>query len=234
MSFYDHLTSSPNASVTRMGKRLVRYRNKWLLDKISRVASPLRSILEIGPGKGDFAYTCRDRGLAYTGIEINENLAEVLRKDGFTIVTAQVPPLLTTGTFDSIYMNQVFEHMPNANTALELLTSCYNCLSPNGVLLIAAPDYGMWKEDFFTSDYSHEYPVSAERLQQLLSDSRFDVVELGYYSLTMSGKALCAMLTGVVRSTWMIGLFHLFFGRRALKVKTSILPSVYAIAVKRP
>jgi len=233
MIYYDHFSANPHAKMTKIGSMLVTYRNRWFIKKILRFLPSGGQVLEIGPGKGGFARACHEKKITYQAVEANKALAEELRKEGFSVKTGAVPPIPMEGLFDVVFMDQVLEHMPNAKTTLELLESCHLRLKKNGKLIIAAPDYSIFKEDFFNCDYSHEFPVSTERLRQILEDSGFNIIEIGYFTLTLNGYIPCLIAAIIAKVAWKTGMLSLFFGSRAYKIKISTLPSVYAIAVKK-
>jgi len=239
MSFYDNFfndSSSSRCSITVTGKKLVKYRNVFFIKEIKKLTgldSP--RLLEIGPGEGFFAYECRDAGIKYTGIEANKEMYKFLKKNGFEMYNYYVPPisLPKEKPYDVIFLNQVFEHMVGRNEAITLVNDLFDNLKTGGVLIISAPDVRFWKEDFFASDYTHNYPTSVMVLEQILSDNNFKILKKGVYSLFFNNESLVSFFVFIMRPLYALGLFKLFFRKRSYKVKTSILPSCYVIARKR-
>ena len=234
MPIYDNMLSDPDSTITGIGEKLVMYRNNWFIDKINYYGCcDKEKVLEIGPGKGFFAMACRERNLSYNGIELNKLLASALQEQGYEVVNGEVPPIPGDNKYSTIYMNQVLEHMPSTKKAVELFESCYQHLYSKGLIIISTPDYGMWKEDFFIGDYTHQFPVSSIRLKQMISDSGYQLLEYGYYTLTFSGFLKCKIIEKITKLSWSTGLMHLFFRKKAYKIKSSLLPSLYCIAIKK-
>lgn len=234
MAFYDHFSKSEYANMSRLGQHVVLFRNRFFIRHIKEhLHKESFSLLEIGPGKGFFAKACRDSNVQYAAIEANEHIAQQLHAEGFNVKTALVPPIPLDRQFDVIAFHHVLEHMKNADQVKELLTSCHEHLEDDGLLVISAPDITRCKEDFFAVDYSHEYPVSARRLEQLFFDHAYDVVLIKHYALFFTGSTITAILAYVGRMAWATGLLHLLFRKKAYKVKIGFLTSLFAIARKR-
>ena len=148
------------------------------------------SLLEIGPGRGDFARLCIEKGLEYTAVEANHEMAESLRARGARVIHAMVPPLPPLDSrFDSVVMINVMEHMNGMRDALEITRQIKNVLNPGGKLLICAPDYLNWRLHFFNCDFSHNYITTRRRLAQLLLNAGLTNVKSRYVGALLSGFA---------------------------------------------
>lgn len=232
-NFYNHFTQAQDAKITGLGKIIVQLENRTILNLAKKhISTPKANVLEIGPGLGFFATECISSGYIYTAIEANQIMAQHLREDGYNVISAFVPPIPGPDLFDIIFMNQVFEHMKNRDQAAELIQSCKEHLAKEGILVISSPDIEFWKEDFFVGDYTHDYPTSQKRLEQIFIDNGMDILHSSIYSIIIAGRLAVGVLTLLVRGCYRLGFFHLLFGKKAFKAKSSLLPSCLIIGKK--
>jgi len=156
-------------------------------------------VLEIGPGDGYIAALTKCAELPYTAIEGNDTVAANLRNSGFNVLSGYVPPLpfgLHSG-YRCCFMLHVLEHMKSASDAGQVISEIFNLLAPGGAIVIACPDYSRWGHYFYDCDYTHTYPVTRRRLNQMLVDQGFEIVQhtiycgpmFGYISLPISWLA---------------------------------------------
>ncbi|UCG49144.1 MAG: class I SAM-dependent methyltransferase [Phycisphaerales bacterium] len=156
------------------------------------------SLLEIGPGRGDFARLCIEKGLEYTAVEANHEMAASLRAKGARVIHATVPPLPPLDSrFDFVVMINVMEHMNGMSDALDITRQIKDLLNPGGKLVICSPDYLNWRLHFFNCDFSHNYVTTRRRLAQLLLDAGLTNVRSRYISGLLSGFA-CLPTTALV------------------------------------
>jgi SAM-dependent methyltransferase len=185
-AFFDHLRKAEQP--TGVGLRLVRRAFERMLTFAA--VAPGSSILEIGPGRGEFADLCLARKMEYHAIEPNAGLAEALRHKGADVVCARVPPLPALNRkFDLAVMVNVMEHMNGLEQALDTACQIRQVLNPGGKFLIHAPDFLSWRGQFFNCDFSHNYVTSRRRLDQLLVNAGYDDIRSGYMSGPFRGAA---------------------------------------------
>ena len=116
-AFFDHLRKAEQP--TGLGLRFVRRASERIL-AFADVA-PGSSVLEIGPGRGEFAELCLGQKMEYHAIEPNAGLAESLRQKGANVICARVPPLPALDRkFDLVAMVNVMEHMNGLEQALDI------------------------------------------------------------------------------------------------------------------
>ena len=94
------------------------------------------SILDIGAGTGEFLLTCKNDGWHVTGIEPSERAKQIAHQKGIGMEESLAN--LADHSFDVITMWHVLEHVPNLEQQLKELK---RLLKPNGVLLVAVPNY---------------------------------------------------------------------------------------------
>lgn len=220
MSFYDNF--SKRNEISEIGKLLVNKKNNFYINLILKYLDNKKEgirILEIGPGKGYFAQACKNQGLNYTGIEANTKMSEKLTKEGFNIYNKFVPPIKLNEKFDVIFMDQVFEHMKNRTMAIDLLKDCKTHLERNGLLLISVPDIRFSKEDFFASDYTHNFPLSLYSLKQMFVDFNFEIKYSNVRTLFLNGHFYSGLIQKTTTLLYSLGIIKLIFKDRAYKIK---------------
>jgi SAM-dependent methyltransferase len=171
---------------------------------------PGHRILEIGPGRGVFADICLKKGIEYSAVEPNKEMAASLEKRGADVICAMVPPLPALDKeFDIVVMINVMEHMNSMQDALQIARQIRGVLKPKGKLVICSPDYLNLRHNFFNADFSHNYITTRRRLQQLFVSTGFDNIKSCYLSGPLTGF-VCCLVTAVV-SRLPFGLFNAFF-----------------------
>lgn len=193
-AFFDHF--SKDDKPTAMGVRLV----KALATRIFRFLEPGpgTSVLEIGPGRGDFADICLARGIDYFAVEANHQMAESLKSRGAGVILARVPPLPELDKrFDAAVMINVMEHMNSMADALQITQQIRKVLKPGGKFVICSPDYLNWRRNFFNCDFSHSYVTTRRRLKQLLINGGFGNIRSCHLCGHVSGP-LCWLLTPII------------------------------------
>ena len=231
-TFYDHYSQD---KPTRFGKWLV----VGVSERIFEFAQIRQgcSLLEIGPGRGDFADICLNNGVDYRAIEPNEEMANALEKRGINVARNIIPPIPEMGrTFDVVVMNSVMEHMDTMSAALEVAGGVYELLNPGGKFVIYAPDYANWRHHFFIGDFSHNYVTTWRRLEGLLVSAGFEDIRGRYQTGTFTG-ALCCLISGL--ASWLpFGWLDAMFPKSRLlhklcKLQITFLRKVLILGVKQ-
>jgi len=191
--FFDHLSRADRP--TKLGARWVQRAAQRLL-AFAEMASGSR-VLEIGPGRGDFADLCLKQQMDYHAIEPNPALAAALRERGATVLCERVPPLPpVAGDFDLVVMINVMEHMSGMEQALETAGQIREVLRPGGRFLVHTPDYLSWRSHFFNCDFSHNYVTTRRRLNQLLINAGYENTRSYYMSGPFRGVG-CLLLSAM-------------------------------------
>ena len=205
-AFFDHLRTADQP--TGLGLRFVRRASRRIL-AFADVPAGGR-ILEIGPGRGEFAELCLTRKTDYHAVEPNAGLAEALRQKGAHVICARVPPLpALDGKFDLVAMVNVMEHMNGLEQALDISCRIKSVLKPGGKFLIHSPDYLSWRSQFFNCDFSHNYVTTRRRLDQLLVNAGYENIRSRYMSGPFTGAG--AVILSAVASHMPFGALEALF-----------------------
>jgi len=231
MAFYDNYSMNRPES-TSLGKKIVNHQNIFFINLIRKYLSEKIDLLEIGPGKGDFARECIKNKINYVAIEGSINLYKKLVDEGLKVYCGMVPPIKISGKYNVIFMNQVFEHLDGKKEAQNFLISCRKKLKNKGLLIICSPEISFWKEDFFVGDYTHSNPTSLINVEQIMFDNGFKVLNKGYYTLWFHNTLICIIIAKISRVLYSMGLFSILFGKCSFKMKSVLLPSFYLICEK--
>jgi len=178
-TFFGHLSKADQP--TNIGAKLVQRAARRIF-AFADVA-PGSRVLEIGPGRGDFADLCLAQQMEYHAVEPNPQLAAALRERGAVVTQERVPPLPPVdGKFDLVAMINVMEHMSSMEQALQTAGQIREVLKPGGKFLIHSPDYLSWRLHFFNCDFSHNYVTTRRRLDQLLVNAGYESTRSCYMS----------------------------------------------------
>ena len=231
-AFFNHFSQSDTP--TKAGARLVKATARKIF-KYAEIASG-QNVLEIGPGRGDFADICLERGIEYAAIEANRYMAESLEKRGAEVVREMVPPLPALDkTFDAVVMLNVMEHMNGMQDALQITQQISNVLKPKGKFVICSPDYLNWRYNYFNCDFSHNYVTTRRRLKQLLINGGFSHTRNCHLCGTTTG-CLCFLISGVF-SRLPFGLLNAMFSEskffyKLYKIQLTFMRKVLIIGQK--
>ena len=204
MPFYDNYFARSD-SVSRIGKWIIarEVQNRIRLARSLSDQTTLKT-LELGPGRGHFAREILSLGWEYQAVDASPAVLRLLREEGIEVLQSFVPPMPAEagGGYDLVLMEHFIEHMDSPASARALVDSICQSLTPNGLIIIVAPDFLAHRSNFWDCDYTHSFVTTAERLRQLLLDSDYKVRYIGYETLGIQNTFL----------TWLISeLTHLMF-----------------------
>ncbi|HSW00386.1 MAG TPA: class I SAM-dependent methyltransferase [Sedimentisphaerales bacterium] len=207
-TFFDHLGKAQRP--TGLGMRFIRRASQQIFAFAD--IPPGGGVLEIGPGRGEFAELCLERKLQYHAVEPNPTLADSLRGRGANVVCARVPPLPALDRqFDAVVMINVMEHMNGLEQALDLSCQIRRVLKPGGKFVIHCPDYLSWRLHFFNCDFSHNYVTTRRRLDQLLVNAGYADIRSRYMSGPFTGAG--AVILSSIASRMPFGALEALFPR---------------------
>jgi 2-polyprenyl-3-methyl-5-hydroxy-6-metoxy-1,4-benzoquinol methylase len=127
-----------------------------------------KNLLDVGAGTGDFLNTCKKKGWKTIGIEPNKDARKMALENGIQLEEDFFS--LQANSFDVITLWHVLEHVVHLYEYLEQLKKL---LKPNGVLLIAVPNYKS-----YDASYYKEYWAAFDVPRHLWHFSQFSIQKL--------------------------------------------------------
>lgn len=185
MSFYDNFSVQQPSG---LGASISRTEARKCLARILGHKEEAKTILEVGPGRGDFAGACsQQEGLEYSCVDINERLLQELDTLGGRKVRSMVPGLpFANDSFDVTYASNVLEHMVDFPAANQFLIEMKRVTAPGGLVCHRAPDAMAWGMQFWNGDYTHSFVTTKRRVAQLYLDTGLQIEEV----VTVAGSVL--------------------------------------------
>jgi SAM-dependent methyltransferase len=147
-------------------------------------------ILEIGPGRGEFAAEFLQRGYQnYDVVEPNPTLRAKIQALGVRHARDYLIPDLIEedNSFDLIIICDVFEHLNDIREAKRFLSESMRVLAPSGLLFILSPDLMDWREDFYNCDFSHSNPTTVRRTLEMFQNEGLEPLEFTYLYSCFAG-----------------------------------------------
>jgi SAM-dependent methyltransferase len=162
-------------------------------------------VLDVGCGRGVLLQEFRRRGWEVQGTELSESAASYARQT--LTIPVEIGDLETIGFppnyFDAITLWHVLEHVADPRA---LLAEIRRILKPDGVLLVAVPNFGslearVSKDKWFHLDVPrHVTHFSATTLERALNENGFDLrhtsgfaPEYDFFSFIQSALNLCGL-----------------------------------------
>lgn len=161
-----------------------------LLDELSPLPEGAR-ILDVGPGSGVNLPVLAPRGRV-TVLDISDFSLQTCRRDGaHSVVQADAcRPPFADGSFDLVCALDVFEHLPDDQTAM---AECLRVLKPGGVLLTTVPAFPMlWGRQDVLAMHQRRYrkPEFRDRLRR----AGFELERLSYFNTLLFAPILAVRL----------------------------------------
>ncbi|MDD4201897.1 MAG: methyltransferase domain-containing protein [Candidatus Omnitrophica bacterium] len=240
MSFYDFQYASSTCG--KIGKWILQKQHAYIRKRIWSLLYNKETInaLEIGPGKSYYNFKAIHRKkLLYKAIEINScNIEDIEKKimiekrgEAFSIPEENEK-------YDVIFLVESLEHMSSSHEAFCFLKEANRVLKKEGLILVVSPDMCEQGMDFYVSDYSHNYPVTLARLDQLFWDTHFEMFS-GSYIAGPFTQTFCAIMSSkIIKLIYWLQIPYLFCFDiqrkiRVAKTKSFLLRKVVAIAQKK-
>lgn len=154
-----------------------------------------KNLLDVGAGTGDFLKTCKTNGWNVSGIEPNEDARKSALEKG--ILLEEDLFSLQTNSFDVITLWHVLEHVVHLD---EYISQLKKLLKPDGVLLIAVPNYKSYDAAYYKEHWAafdvprHLWHFSQFSIQKLFNEVEMKVVKTkpmkfdSYYVSLLSEK----------------------------------------------
>lgn len=143
--------------------------------------APRKSILDVGCGTGDFVGTCKNSGWTVQGVEPNRTARDLVSaKYGFVPNESFEKANYEKGTLGIITMWHVLEHVHRLDY---YLSSYYELLDKNGILVIAVPNYTSYDAQHYQAHWAaydvprHIWHFSPDTMMQLCKRYGFELKE---------------------------------------------------------
>jgi ubiquinone/menaquinone biosynthesis C-methylase UbiE len=142
------------------------------LNLISSLKKDANNILDIGAGTGDFLKHIKSETRSVFGIEPNKKARALASKKGINLEESIAD--FKGKTFDVITMWHVLEHVPNLEETIKKIEAL---LSPNGVLIIAVPNYNSFDAAYYKNYWAafdaprHLWHFSRNAMKKMFSDN---------------------------------------------------------------
>ena len=142
------------------------------LNLITSLKKDANNILDIGAGTGDFLKHIKSENRVVFGIEPNKKARALASKKGINLEESIAD--FKGKTFDVITMWHVLEHVPNLEETIKKIEALLN---PNGVLIIAVPNYNSFDAAYYKNYWAafdaprHLWHFSRNAMKKIFSDN---------------------------------------------------------------
>jgi SAM-dependent methyltransferase len=138
---------------------------------------PNSTIVEFGPGAGEFARECRRLGHRYIGLEGSRVFAAARSSEGTPVVRALLPSVpLADASADVVYSSMVLEHMSSPGEATRFVEEAARVVRPGGTVVLMFPNAYANGPIFWEMDYTHGYFTTPRRVQHMCEHLGLEVV----------------------------------------------------------
>ena len=163
MPFYENFSASRPTSV---GAWMADREALNILGTIQKIDGHLRSVFEVGPGRGPFMRACDAKSLDYTCVDISWSLLKGL--SGHKRINALVPPLpVASSVFDVAFASNVLEHMLDFRSAFAFVEEMQRIVRPGGLVCQRVPNAMAWGMHFWNGYYTHSFATTPRNVWQL-------------------------------------------------------------------
>lgn len=169
-------TDSKRSLTDKLYQFVKSYALKSKLKLINSFQTEEKNLLDVGCGTGEFLLTCKNNGWNVVGVEPNK-MARTLTEEKIETETIYSElNEIESNRFDVITLWHVLEHVPDLTQYISKLESL---LKPNGVLLIAVPNYKSFDATYYKNFWAafdvprHLWHFSQTSIKLLFSKSNF-------------------------------------------------------------
>ena len=168
------------------------YANRYeqILGRVESEVGPIRSLVDIGCGIGNFLLWAQERGVEAVGVDVDHDAIATARERGLDARHVDdLDALRSAGGVDAVTLWDVIEHVDDP---LDMLETARSLLRPGGVVIMETPDVRFparpfviavrkvaepirWSDMLYYSD--HQTYFSARGLSTLLGRAGFDVID---------------------------------------------------------
>lgn len=182
-SEYISHTDSTKSIVDKVYHIVKKYALHNKLKLINSFQTDEKNVLDVGCGTGDFLLKCGNNGWNVVGVEPNKKAQQLsiskIDKNENNLVFADINEI-TSQQFDVITLWHVLEHVPDLN---EYIFKLKSLLKPNGVLVIAVPNYKSYDASYYKQFWAafdvprHLWHFSKKSIQSIFSEFEMNVAE---------------------------------------------------------
>lgn len=153
---------------------------RYFAAEFDRVPLKGLRVLEIGFGNGSFLAWAKNAGADVAGIELNADMREAARKNGFVAFDASLPDLAAQGArYDLIVAFDVLEHW-DTDELVENFRAVRALLVDGGLFFSRFPNgQSPFGRVFQHGDFSHKSTLSTYKIEYLAGVSGLMIVRIG-------------------------------------------------------
>jgi SAM-dependent methyltransferase len=182
MAYFDHFATGRSTGIGDwLNAHAIEQQFRFLSAHLPVDRKP--EILEIGPGRGEFAARLMEGGYTnYDVVEPNATLRATLASLRIRHSKSYlIPDLLEADeSYDAIIVCDVLEHLNDTRDARRFVSEARRVLRVGGILFILSPDLMDWKEDFYNCDFSHSNPTTVRRTHEMFLNEKLATAAFAY------------------------------------------------------
>lgn len=211
--------SHTDSSKTILDKIYQKVKKITLSQKVNLLKKHIKKgdILDIGAGTGDFLNVAKSKGFIVFGTEPNQNARNLAKSKNIDLV--EDIKYLPEKQFDAITLWHVLEHIYNLE---EFLNKLSTLLKPNGVLIIAVPNYNSYDAKYYKNFWAaydvprHLWHFSKNSIKKLFSNYGFNTIHVkpmwfdSFYVSLLSEKYKTSKTNWFI--SFFIGLYSNLYG----------------------
>ena len=170
--------------IVRYGRNYVQKRKVRFLKKILPVKA---LIIDVGCGSGSLLIMmqkCGHKEWSLYGNDFNKEALSILESNGIKTFSGRFEAIVTDTRFDSIVLNQTFEHL---DCPAEVLKKAYCLLKPGGLLIMETPSIEGLDAKNFKNRYWGGYHIprhwtffSSKSITDLLERNGYVQIKISY------------------------------------------------------
>ncbi|WP_299119368.1 class I SAM-dependent methyltransferase [uncultured Tenacibaculum sp.] len=172
-------TDSKKGFIDKIYQLVKNYTLKKKLKLINSFNTESKTILDVGAGTGDFLKVCKENNWEIKGVEPSDKARKIAEEKSIKL-REEITEIKNT-TFDVITLWHVLEHIPNL---VEYTNQLKKLLKPNGVLIIAVPNYKSYDANYYKEFWAaydvprHLWHFSKNSIQKIFSNVNMNIEKI--------------------------------------------------------